>query len=153
MGKLERKVPPVALFIVMIVAINHVAAEFRSFMLPLPVGGGVFAVCFLLSGIVGLLGVYEFKRAKTTVNPVHVDQASQVVDRGVYAYTRNPMYLGLFLLLFGFAYWSHNLLALTFPFLFVVYMNRFQIQPEEQALEKLFGAQYLDYKQRVRRWI
>lgn len=153
MGKLERKVPPVALFIVMIVAINHVAAEFRSFALSLPFGGGVFALCFVLSGIIGLWGVYEFKRAKTTVNPVEVEKASQVVESGVYAFTRNPMYLGLFLLLFGFAYWSHNLLAFTLPFLFVVYMNRFQIQPEERALEKLFGAQYLDYKQRVRRWI
>lgn len=150
---LERKIPPVAVFIILIVAINHVAAELVLFSLGLPYGGAIFALCFVLAGGIGLAGVYEFKRAKTTVNPVRVDEASQVVDSGIFSYTRNPMYLGLFLLLFGFAYWSHNLAALMFPFLFVFYMNRFQIQPEERALEKLFGAQYIDYKQRVRRWI
>lgn len=63
------------------------------------------------------------------------------------------MYLGLFVLLFGYAYWQQNLLAIVFSFGFIVYMNRFQILPEERALEALFGSQYLDYKQRVRRWI
>lgn len=153
MDKLERKIPPVALFVLFIVAINHISHEFLAFSAALPLSGLVFTLCFLVAGFIGLAGVYEFRRAKTTVNPVKVSDASSVVDSGVFGYTRNPMYLGLFLLLFGFAYWQQNLLSIAFSFSFILYMNRFQIVPEERALESLFGAEYLDYKQRVRRWI
>lgn len=153
MDRLERKIPPVALFVLFVVMINHISHEFQLFKADLPLSGVVFVMCFLFAGVVGLSGVYEFRRAQTTVNPVKVDNASSVVDSGIFSYTRNPMYLGLFVLLFGFAYWQQNLLSVVFSFTFVLYMNRFQIQPEEQALESLFGAEYLDYKQRVRRWI
>lgn len=153
MDTLERKIPPVALFVLFVVMINHISHEFQLFTADLPLNGIVFVMCFLFAGVVGLSGVYEFRRAQTTVNPVKVDNASSVVDSGIFSYTRNPMYLGLFVLLFGFAYWQQNLLSMGFSFTFVLYMNRFQIKPEEQALESLFGAEYLDYKQRVRRWI
>lgn len=153
MDKLERKIPPVALFLLFFVVINHISHEFLTFKIGLPLNSIIFALCFLAAGIAGLGGVYEFKRAKTTVNPIKVENASSVVDSGIFGYSRNPMYLGLFLLLFGFAYWQQNLLAIVFSFGFVWYMNRFQILPEERALESLFGAEYLDYKQRVRRWI
>ncbi|WP_159654666.1 methyltransferase family protein [Vibrio atypicus] len=153
MDKLERKIPPVGVFVILLVVINKVAHEFIQLNVALPLPSIVFGLCFVVAGIIGLAGVYEFRRAKTTVNPVKVEDASSVVDTGIFAYTRNPMYLGLFLLLLGYAYWQQNLLAVACSFLFVLYMNRFQIRPEEQALEKLFGAQYLDYMQRVRRWI
>ncbi|MFM2589771.1 methyltransferase family protein [Vibrio sp. TBV020] len=153
MDVLERKIPPVALFVLFVVAINHLSHEFVRFTVNLPLNLVVFLVCFAIAGIVGIAGVYEFRRAQTTVNPIKVDDASTVVDSGIFAFTRNPMYLGLFLLLFGFAYWQQNLVSITFSFTFILYMNRFQIRPEEKALESLFGAAYLDYKQRVRRWI
>lgn len=153
MDVLERKIPPVALFVLFVVAINHISHEFIRFTVNLPLNLVVFLVCFVVAGFVGIAGVYEFRRAQTTVNPVKVDTASTVVDSGIFAYTRNPMYLGLFLLLFGFAYWQQNLLSIAFSFTFILYMNRFQILPEERALESLFGASYIDYKQRVRRWV
>lgn len=153
MDVLERKIPPVALFVLFVVAINHISHEFVRFTVNLPLSLVAFLVCFVVAGFVGIAGVYEFRRAQTTVNPVKVDTASTVVDSGIFAYTRNPMYLGLFLLLFGFAYWQQNLISIVFSFTFVLYMNRFQILPEERALEALFGASYIDYKQRVRRWI
>ncbi|RJX72952.1 isoprenylcysteine carboxylmethyltransferase family protein [Vibrio sinensis] len=153
MEQLERKIPPVAVFIVMVVIINYLSRCIHLADLPLPLPGVVFGLCFLLAGGIGIAGVYEFRKADTTVNPVTVDKATSVVDSGIFSYTRNPMYLALFLLLFGYAYWHQNLLGLVISFGFIVYMNRFQIQPEEQALERLFGEEYLDYKQRVRRWI
>ncbi|KJY83349.1 hypothetical protein TW81_10170 [Vibrio galatheae] len=153
MERLKTKIPPVAVFVLFFVVINHICHELRDFSFNLPLNTLVFIVCFILSGLFGLAGVYEFKRAKTTVNPVKVHNASAVVDTGVFGYSRNPMYLALYLLLFGFAYWQQNLLAIVVSFGFILYMNRFQIVPEEQALERLFGQQYLDYKQRVRRWI
>ena len=140
MEKLECKLPPVALFVILAVVINRVAIEFVSFQVALPFHNIFAGLSVLFSGFVGLAGVYEFKRAKTTVNPVHINKASTVVDSGIFAYSRNPMYLGLLILLFGFAYWLQNLLALGVPLLFVLYMNRFQIRPEERALEKLFGG-------------
>lgn len=153
MDKFERKIPPVALFVLLFLVINHLSYEFLSFTVSLPFNSLVFGLCFLAAGFVGLAGIYEFKRAKTTVNPIKVDEASTVVDSGIFAYSRNPMYLGLFLLLFGYAYWHQNLLAILLSFGFILYMNRFQILPEERALEMLFGAEYLDYKQKVRRWL
>lgn len=153
MDKLERKIPPVALFVLFVVAINYLSHEFLAFRVSLPLAGTVFPICFIVAGLVGLAGVYEFRRAQTTVNPIKVDEASTIVDSGIFSFTRNPMYLGLFLLLFGYAYWQQNVLAILFSFAFIMYMNRFQILPEERALEMLFGAKYVDYKQRVRRWI
>lgn len=153
MKKLERKIPPAVVFIILIVIINRVSHEFTSLTLALPLNALVFAVCFILAGFVGVAGVYEFHRANTTIHPVKVEDASTVVQTGIFAYTRNPMYLGLFLLLFGYAYWHQNVLAIVFAFTFIPYMTRFQITPEERALEKLFGEQYRQYKQRVRRWI
>ena len=166
MEKLERKIPPVALFIIFVVImvqLDHTLKSFaltlpldhtlKSFALTLPLTTLVLVVAMVVTGVIGLAGVYEFRKAKTTVNPVKVDTATSVVDKGIFAYTRNPMYLALLISLIGIGYWQQNIVCLLLPYGFVLYMNRFQIQPEERALEALFGAEYLDYKQRVRRWI
>ncbi len=108
---------------------------------------------FVLSGVVGITGVREFRKAKTTVNPVKPETASTVVASGIFAYSRNPMYLALLLLLLAYACWLQNAITFAFAPLFVLYMNRFQIEPEERALEKRFVSDYLQYKQKVRRWI
>ncbi|EEW09833.1 conserved hypothetical protein [Vibrio mimicus VM573] len=95
----------------------------------------------------------EFRRHKTTVNPLAPDLAATVVDSGVFALSRNPMYLALLLLLFGLAYWQENALSLVMVGGFMIYMNQYQIEPEERILEAKFGETYLQYKQRVRRWV
>jgi protein-S-isoprenylcysteine O-methyltransferase Ste14 len=67
--------------------------------------------------------------------------------------SRNPMYVGLLLLLAGWAlHLSHPLALLGLP-AFVAYMNRFQIAPEERALRAKFGPAYEDYARAVRRWL
>lgn len=153
MERLERKIPPVALFILFIMVMIRLDQVLLSFALALPLTTVVLVAAVILAGVIGIAGVYEFRKAKTTVNPVKVDSATSVVDSGVFAYTRNPMYLALVILLVGIGYWQQNIVCLLLPFGFVLYMNRFQIRPEEKALESLFGAEYLDYKQRVRRWV
>ncbi|WP_428776159.1 methyltransferase family protein [Vibrio sp.] len=153
MNKLELKVPPVVLFLIALVLIDRIAEIFYTFDIPLPLPLLVFAGCFVVSGFVGLAGIVEFRRAKTTVHPGKPENASTIVSSGIFAYSRNPMYLGLLLLLFGFAYWQQNALSMTVCLLFVGYMNRFQIEPEERILEQYFGEDYLVYKRRVRRWI
>ena len=100
-----------------------------------------------------LSGVISFRLAQTTVDPVHPERASSVVTTGIYRWTRNPMYLGFWLLLLAYAVKLSQPLALLLLPVFIGYMNRFQIIPEEQALERLFGDDYRNYCQRVRRWI
>lgn len=114
----------------------------------------VLALVLLVLGIlVAGAGVREFRRASTTVDPLNPDKASAIVETGVFRFTRNPMYLGMLLLLAALAAWLANPAAAAGPVAFVLYMNRFQIRPEERALERRFGDPYRAYLGRVRRWI
>ena len=63
------------------------------------------------------------------------------------------MYLGMTLLLFGWAIFLSNFLAFALIPLFVVYITQFQIKPEEKILTEIFGDEFLQYKKQVRRWI
>lgn len=112
------------------------------------------ALVFLIVGQgIAITGVVEFRRAKTTVNPIKVRSASSLVSGGIYRFTRNPMYLGMLLTLVGWAAYLSNPLAILFLPLFVLYINRFQIGPEERILASLFGAPYAAYMGKVRRWV
>jgi protein-S-isoprenylcysteine O-methyltransferase Ste14 len=97
--------------------------------------------------------VVSFIRHKTTVNPLAPSRASHLVTTGVYAYSRNPIYLGDLLLLIALAVWLGNLLNLIVPAVFAVYITRFQIVPEERALARSFGERYTAYCAAVRRWL
>jgi protein-S-isoprenylcysteine O-methyltransferase Ste14 len=79
--------------------------------------------------------------------------ASSLVVEGVYKITRNPMYLGFLLALVGWAVCLANPLSFALIPAFVVYMNRFQIAPEEEALETVFKDIFRAYKASVRRWL
>jgi protein-S-isoprenylcysteine O-methyltransferase Ste14 len=103
--------------------------------------------------VVRLAGMVAFRRAKTTVNPIKASAASSLVTRGVYEFTRNPMYLGLFLTLVAWAVFLASPLAVLWVAVYVAYINRFQITPEERVLSALFGGAYEAYKARVRRWV
>ncbi|MFL7865232.1 methyltransferase family protein [Vibrio cincinnatiensis] len=153
MRYLELKIPPVAVFLIALVMANRLPLFFTFANVSLPYRDVAFVFCFILSGIVGLSAVIQFRLAKTTVNPTKPDQASTIVDSGIFTLSRNPMYLALLLLILGVAYWHQNGVSLLVVVGFVLYMNRFQIQPEERVLERLFGRDYIDYKSRVRRWI
>ncbi len=117
--------------------------------------GHVLAAMILgLVGVsVAVAGVVSFRRAKTTVNPMTPGSASTLVVSGIYGLSRNPMYLGIFFVLLGWGCFLGNLLALLGIPGFVLYMNRYQILPEERALAARFGNGYLSYKAHVRRWI
>ena len=114
----------------------------------------VLAALVLLQGVViAMAGVYEFVRVDTTVHPFHPEHTQQVVTRGVYAFSRNPMYLGMLLCLAAVAvlYWRQPL-NLLWCVGFYAYINRFQIQPEERILVQKFGAPFQQYCQQVNRW-
>jgi protein-S-isoprenylcysteine O-methyltransferase Ste14 len=107
----------------------------------------------LIGGCVSLAGVISFRRMKTTINPTKPERASLLVICGVFKITRNPMYLGIMLALVAWAIFLSSPWALLGPLAFALYINRFQIAPEERALDVLFGSEYAAYKARVRRWI
>lgn len=109
------------------------------------------------AGVLGLAaalaGVTEFRRAQTTVDPTDPSKSSSVVTGGIYRFTRNPMYVGFLLIVVGWAVYLANPWAFLGPVAFVLYMNRFQIEPEERILKERFGAPFEQYLRSVRRWI
>jgi protein-S-isoprenylcysteine O-methyltransferase Ste14 len=149
---LELKVPPPLVALVTGLLMWWAAKLVPPLALP---GVARIAVAVVFAGVgVGLAmsGVLTFRRAKTTVNPTTPAAASALVRTGVFRFTRNPMYLGLLLCLVAWAIFLSSVLALLIAPLFVVYMNRFQIAPEERALAALFGDSFAAYKRDVRRW-
>ena len=153
MHALELKVPPVAVVLFMAALMWLVARAVPVFEIALP-ARGFLAVGLAVTGMVASLsGVVSFRRANTTVNPMKPDSSSSLVSSGVYALTRNPMYLGFLLVLAGWAVFLSNVLGLLLLPMFVFYMNRFQIEPEEKALAILFGPAFIAYQSRVRRWL
>lgn len=147
---MKLKIPPV----IVMIAFAILIWVFSNFNL-MPVFQSVaLAIVSLLIGILVIfLGVWEFKKAQTTVNPLDPEKSQNIVSTGIYQYTRNPMYLGMALILMAFIFYFGSWLLWIFVIGFVIYMNYFQIIPEEEILEKNFGENYLTYKQKVRRWI
>lgn len=150
---LELKVPPLLLWIIFAVAIGVVGVTVPIAPLEFAAQPWLASVFLLLGAAVVFLGVLAVKMAKTTVNPMQPDKASALVVTGIYRFTRNPIYLGMTLLLLGIALWFASSLGVLFALLFVGYLNRFQIIPEERFLQASFGDTYSDYRQRVRRWL
>ncbi|HHX8481224.1 MULTISPECIES: methyltransferase family protein [Vibrio] len=153
MRKLELKVPPVVVFLLVILLMYGLTVLVPSLNISVPFVEVVVGGLTLLSGYMGIAGVYEFHKVKTTVNPVKPDTASSVVRTGVFSFSRNPMYMALLLLIIAIGLWWQHLSVVLCSVVFVSYMNRFQIKPEERVLERLFGEEYVDYKNHVRRWI
>jgi len=102
---------------------------------------------------IALAGVVEFRRADTTVNPHKPQNSSRLVTSGIYRYTRNPMYLGIAVVLLAWAAWLGSAWSLPGIAMFAAYLTRFQIIPEERTLLRIFGTEFEDYRKRVRRWI
>ena len=153
MKKLELKIPPVLQVIIFagliyLTSINFSRLEY-SYHISLYLG-----LFLLLLGIgIAISGVLEFRLSSTTVDPRYPDKTSSLVDTGVYRFTRNPMYLGMLLSLLSIVVYFGSLISILWCLSFILYMNQFQIKPEEKMLKEIFGSDYLDYLQRVRRWI
>ncbi len=117
-------------------------------------GRAVVTTLLVAAGIVfGLAGLITFRRFATTVSPVRPEGTSSLVTTGIYRTTRNPMYLGMLFILVGWSIWLGHPLSLLGPPLFITYMNRFQIKPEERVLHNKFAEAFSSYTHRVRRWL
>ena len=150
---LELRVPPlvvVALCALLIFAVRRSIPELGVFI---PGRRAIYGVLLVAGVLVAAAGVLQFRRAGTTKNPMTPDAASALVTGGIYRFSRNPMYLGMVLVLLAVAVFFSHPLGLAGPALFIAWITLFQIAPEERALRKRFGAAFEEYCARVRRWI
>lgn len=150
---LENKVPPPLVAIVCAVCMWGLASLLPVLALSPTLRMVAVGVFVLLGLLFALAGILSFRRANTTVNPLQPETASTLVTSGVYRFTRNPMYLGFVWLLCAWASYLGSVWAAVFILLYVFYMQRFQIKPEERALLKIFGEAFSQYKLQVRTWL
>jgi protein-S-isoprenylcysteine O-methyltransferase Ste14 len=153
MNALELRIPPPAVAILVALGMWAIASATTRLELPPDTRVAVAIALFLFGGAIALAGTIAFRRAKTTVNPMKPEFTSSLVTAGIYRVTRNPMYLGLLFVLVAWSIFLSAPWALLGPAVFIAYMNRFQIAPEERVLSSMFGAAYSDYKSRIRRWL
>ena len=152
MPALDSKIPPPAVVLVMAVFMWLLSRAVPSLHFDLPGHNWLAAVVILAGFVTGTSGVLTFRKARTTINPLK-PHASTLVTRGVYGVSRNPMYLGGLIMLLGWAVLLQSGVAFLFLPAYVLYINRFQIGPEERVLASLFGETYVAYQARARRWL
>lgn len=150
---MEKRIPPVVLALIVGLLMWLIAESGPR----LDVGEmprlAVATVLFLLGALITVAGVLAFRSSNTTVDPRRPEASSALVSSGVYRYSRNPMYLGFGLWLLAWSVFLASAWALVGVMFFVLYMNRFQIEPEERALRESFGDAFREYERRVRRWL
>lgn len=153
MAWLNAKIPPMLLTgifagVMWLVSLALPGVDLRFFvrlsMLIVLVGIGVLIV---------VVAALQFRLAQTTVNPLAPDKTSSLVTSGIFGFSRNPMYVGFTLVLIGWGVMLSNLFALAMCAGFVLYLNRYQIRPEEKVLAEKFGDNFDTYVKRVRRWV
>lgn len=149
MDALNNKIPPPIILLFHGIALWLVVGTAQLTSSSALLGG----VTTILGIGVCLSGVWCFHQRQTTVNPLVLDKTSYLVKEGIFQWTRNPMYLGMLIVLMGWGLMLNNLLTLLFMSSFVAYLTRFQIRPEENALKKRFGAHFEAYCQQVNRWL
>lgn len=153
MSSLELKIPPAVIGVVLGVAMAATSHFTPAFGFAVPAGRFI-APGLAMTGVgIAILGVASFRRARTTVNPLRPEAASALVVSGIYRLTRNPMYLGMLLVLSGWGVFLANAFAMLLATAFIPLMNRLQIGPEERILAATFGPAFTAYQSAVRRWL
>ncbi|WP_305986429.1 isoprenylcysteine carboxylmethyltransferase family protein [Roseibium sp. MMSF_3544] len=147
------KVPPPLVLFVAAVITYAAASWLPGLTISFPGQVMLAAIVFGLGLVPDMIALLAFMRRRTTVNPMAPQNTSALVTDGIYRISRNPMYLGLLFLLIAISLFFGTLLSLLIVPGFVWYLTKFQIRPEEEQLEMLFGEAYQDYRNKVRRWI
>ena len=150
---LENRIPPPIVAAAFALGMRAVAIWTPGASVRFP--GQAVATTVLVAAGLGIIAVsiVQFHRARTTINPLNPQAVSALVTGGVFRFTRNPMYLGMALVLAGLAAWFGNAACVLLLAGFVAWITHFQIAPEERALRGHFGAEFDAYAGRVRRWL
>lgn len=153
MRMLEHRIPPPLVALLVGAAMAALAEVGPVFTLPVLARVAVCGALIVAAAALEIGGLIAFRAQRTTVNPMRPERASTLVTGGVYRITRNPMYLGLALLLLAWAVYLGAALAFAGVPVFMAYITRFQIAPEERALQARFGEAFTHYATQVRRWL
>lgn len=153
MKSLELAVPPPLVMVATALIMWLPAAIAPGLTLPALSVLPIAIIVAMIGVAISMAGIITFKRAHTTPDPRHPQEASMLVTYGIYRLSRNPMYLGIQLVLIAWGVFLGNVLSLLFAFAFGLYIHRFQIRPEERLLREKFGTHFTSYKGKVRAWI
>lgn len=153
MKALEHRIPPPLVGLVVAVAMWATGRFTPLWDLAIEYRILIWLVFTFAGGWITYSGIQAFSAAQTTKNPLNPDAATVLVRTGIYRHTRNPMYLGLTIILIGWAVALGAPWALWGPAAFLLFIDRFQVRPEEVSMSRLFGAEYADYQKQVRRWL
>ena len=145
------KIPPPILVLILVVSSFLSSKKIDVIHIP---NQTLTSILILLIGILILIiPVSKFIKSKTTIDPIKFKKVNKLVTSGIYKYSRNPMYLGLLLIVISSSILYLNIYSVTTPMIFYYWINRFQIKREEIFLTEKFGKEYLLYMTRTRRWI
>ena len=142
--------PPILVFI--LITSNYFSQNHLE-IIHLPYKYSISVLILLVGTLILISPVFKFIKSKTTVNPVKFKKVNKLVTSGIYKYSRNPMYLGMILIIISTSIYYLNYYSLVTPFIFYFWINRFQIKREEIFLTEKFGKEYLLYMSKTRRWI
>ena len=140
MAGLDLKIPPPLVAAILAGAMYAAASLLPPVLASAPMARTYTALVLVGLGVgLDLAGLRAFRKARTTVNPLTPQNSRAVVTNGIYGFTRNPMYLGLALILLGLAVFLASPWGLLAPVGFVAFITRLLIRPEERALQARFG--------------
>jgi len=108
-------------------------------------------ILFIAGVLIALAAKRLFKKTNTPISPDA--KPEKLHTKGIFSFTRNPMYLGIVIGLIGIAISSGFLVNLFFPFIYFIILNIYFIRKEEANLENEFGNKYNEYKKETRRWL
>mgnify|MGYP001284299083 CR=1 FL=1 len=145
------KIPPPILVLILVISNYFSSKKINLINLP---NQDLISIIILLIGILILINpIFKFIKSKTTIDPIKFKKVNKLITSGIYKYSRNPMYLGLLMLVTSTSIFYLNIFSITTPFFFYFWINRFQIKREEIFLTEKFGKEYLLYMTKTRRWI
>ena len=148
---MNNKIPPPIVTLICGLAIYFSKTFFNKFF---SYNNNTISLFLLILGFtVFTLAVKAFNRQKTTVNPLEPRQASSLVSSGIFKYSRNPMYLGMLIVLLSISFKFNLAGGIVISLFFYLFITKFQILPEEEAMNELFGDEFIEYSNRTRRWI
>ena len=148
---MNNKIPPPIVTFICGIAIYFSKSFFNQFFI---YSNNRISLFLLILGLVVFISaVQSFRRHKTTVNPLEPRQASSLVTSGIFKFSRNPMYLGMLIILLSISFKFNLIGGMVTSLFFYIYITKFQILPEEAAMNDLFGDEFIDYSKKTRRWI
>jgi len=150
---LDTKVPPPVVATIIAVAMWSLSAYGPVITLSAEITETLILLLVIVGVSFDVCGLLTFRQSKTTINPMDPNKTTALVTSGIYRFSRNPMYVGLVLFLTAWAIQLLMLWPFIGPVLFIIYINQFQIKPEERVMESKFEDEYSTYKNKVRRWL